>query len=106
MISQTQLKSIILRYEIGSLSGDRAMESIIEHENVKPSLIPFTYHDFNQFMLKQVCRKESSFLNEIWTVVGLSGDKVLIQNGENDEWKLYSSMFEDWQFIDGRPFGK
>lgn len=71
-----------------------------------PKIIPFTYLDFNQFMLKEVRRKEPSFIGEHWKVIGMSQDKILIQHEENDEWKLYSSMFEDWVFVDGTPFGK
>jgi hypothetical protein len=106
MIQNTKLTSIILRYEIGSISGDEAMEEIISLNNLPVKIIPFDYHDFAQFMLKEVRRKGSSFLNEPWTITGLCQDKVLISCGDEFEWKLYSSMLEDWVFVDGRGFGK
>ena len=103
---QTKLKSIILRYEIGSISSEDAMDEIMQIQPFTTVFEPFTYEDFNEFMLKSIRRKGMIYTTEIWQVVGLSKDKVLIQFEDDFEWKLYSSMLEDFVFIDGNPFGK
>jgi hypothetical protein len=101
----TKLQSIILRYQIGSISGDDAMEEITSL--MECPIIPFNHNDFNEFMLKVVRRKGLSFEGEYWIVIGLSQDKILIRfDAHNFEWKSYSSMLEDWIFSDGKPFGK
>jgi hypothetical protein len=73
----------------------------------EPEYIPFDYKDFNSFNMKEVRRKGDIFNDETWIVVGNDLERVLILMEENlCEWKYFSSMFEEWEFKDGKPFGK
>lgn len=81
-----------------------------EHYRIKPELeyIPFEYTD-NEFMHEKVRRKGDAFKNEIWIVVGYYKNEVIILldwNNPSVEWKRFDSMFEEWEFSDGKPFGK
>jgi hypothetical protein len=60
-------------------------------------------------MGQKVRRKEANFETEIWIVYGCNDKQVFLMLEENESYRLskfYSTMLEDFIFVDNKPFGK
>lgn len=76
-----------------------------------PIFTLFARSDYVLFMDKKVRRKGDKFKDEIWYVTGIDFElcqvSIEIEDcGINSSWKQFTTLFEEWEFEDGTPFGK